>query len=107
MLRPADHPRRIMPALSSSPIHPVLGHLANLAGDAAGDSPGLLAVLTTSADPRDLRGARHRLAGISVLAGGRSSPRSPNGLLTPMNRPWPGWESAVRCPWRSTFQRTL
>jgi DDE_Tnp_1-associated len=102
-----------MPALSSSPIHPVLGHLANLAGDAAGDSPGLLAVLTTSADPRDLRGVRHRLAVIlglavcAVLAGARSSPRSPNGLLTPMNRPWPGWESAVRCPWRSTFQRTL
>jgi predicted transposase YbfD/YdcC len=67
-----------MPALSSSPIHPVLGHLADLAGDAAGDSPGLLAVLATAADPRHRRGVRHRLAVIlglavcAVLAGARS-----------------------------------
>ena len=38
-------------ALSSSPIHPVLGHLADLAGDAAEDPPGLLAVLARVADP--------------------------------------------------------
>jgi predicted transposase YbfD/YdcC len=67
-----------MPALSSSPIHPVLGDLADIAGEAAGDSPGLLAVLATAADPRHRRGVRHRLAVIlglavcAVLAGARS-----------------------------------
>jgi predicted transposase YbfD/YdcC len=57
-----------MPASSSSPVHPVLGHLADLAGDAAGDSPGLLAVLARAAHPRHRRGVRHRLAVILGLA---------------------------------------
>jgi predicted transposase YbfD/YdcC len=67
-----------MPASSSSPIHPVLGHLADLAGDAAEDPPDLLAVLAGAADPRHRRGVRHRLAVIlglsvcAVLAGARS-----------------------------------
>jgi hypothetical protein len=67
-----------MPALSSSPIQSVLGHRADLAGEAAGDSPGLLAVLARAADPRRRRGARHQLAVIlglavcAVLAGARS-----------------------------------
>ena len=67
-----------MPASSSSPIHPVLGHLADLAGAAAEDPPGLLAVLARVADPRHRRGVRHRLAVIlglavcAVLAGARS-----------------------------------
>jgi DDE family transposase len=67
-----------MPALSSSPIGPVIGHLADLAEDAAGDPPGLLAALARVADPRHRRGVRHRLAVIlrlavcAVLAGARS-----------------------------------
>jgi DDE_Tnp_1-associated len=67
-----------MPASSSSPIHSVLGHLADLAGAAAEDPPGLLAVLARAADPRHRRGVRHRLAVIlglavcAVLAGARS-----------------------------------
>ena len=67
-----------MPASSSSLIHPVLGHLADLAGDAAEDPPGLLAVLARVADPRHRRGVRHRLvvllslAVCAVLAGARS-----------------------------------
>src|SRR5258707_10756471 len=67
-----------LPASSSSPIHPVLGHLADLAGDAAEDPPGLLAVLARAADPRHRRGVRHRLTVIlglavcAVLAGARS-----------------------------------
>jgi DDE_Tnp_1-associated len=66
-----------MPALSSSPIDPVVGHLADLAGDAE-DPPGLLAVLAKVTDPRHRRGIRHRLAVIlglpvcAVLAGARS-----------------------------------
>src|SRR5690349_6213709 len=67
-----------MPALSSSLTAPVIGHLADLAEDAAGEPPGLLAVLGRVADPRHRRGVRHRLAVIlglavcAVLAGARS-----------------------------------
>src|SRR6266487_980617 len=67
-----------MPAPSSSPIDLALGHLADLAKDAAADPPGLLAMLAKVADPRCRRGVRHRLAVImglavcAVLAGARS-----------------------------------
>jgi hypothetical protein len=53
-------------------------HLADLEQDAAGEPPGLLAVLGGVADPRHRRGVRHRLAVIlglavcAVLAGARS-----------------------------------
>jgi hypothetical protein len=66
-----------MPALSSFPIDPAIGHLADLADDAE-DPPGLLTVLAKVTDPRHRRGIRHRLAVIlglavcAVLAGARS-----------------------------------
>ena len=45
-----------MPAPSSSRIDPVIGHLAELVGGAADDSPGgLLAVLANMTDPRHHR----------------------------------------------------
>jgi predicted transposase YbfD/YdcC len=67
-----------MPAPSSSPIDPAIGHLAGLAEDAGNDPPGLLAVLAKVTDPRCRRGVRHRLAVVlalavcAVLAGARS-----------------------------------
>ena len=67
-----------MPAASSSPIDPAIGHLAALADGAGGDAPGLLEVLARVTDPRHRRGVRHRLAVIlslavcAVLAGARS-----------------------------------
>src|SRR5437667_2187860 len=67
-----------MPASSSSPIDPALGHLAGLAKEAAEDRPGSLAVLAKVTDPRHRRGVRYRLAVIlglavcAVLAGARS-----------------------------------
>jgi predicted transposase YbfD/YdcC len=67
-----------VPAPPSSPIDPAIGHLADLAEDAAEDAPGLLGVLARVADPRHRRGVRHRLAVIlglavcAVLAGARS-----------------------------------
>src|SRR6266487_5760919 len=67
-----------MPAWSSSPIDPAVGHLADFAKEAAEDPPGLLAVLGRVADPRHRRGIRHRLmiilalAVCAVLAGARS-----------------------------------
>ncbi|MGD0377927.1 MAG: ISAs1 family transposase [Streptosporangiaceae bacterium] len=71
-------PRGTMPAPSSSLIDPAIGHLAELAADTAGDSPGLLTVLAGVADPRRRRGVRHRLLVIlglavcAVLGGARS-----------------------------------
>jgi predicted transposase YbfD/YdcC len=66
-----------MPAPSSSPIDPAIGHLAALAEGA--DSPlGVLAMLARVADPRHRRGVRYRLVVIlglavcAVLAGARS-----------------------------------
>lgn len=67
-----------MPGPPSSPIDPAIGHLADLAEDAAADPPGLLGVLARVADPRHRRGVRHKLAVIlglavcAVLAGARS-----------------------------------
>jgi DDE_Tnp_1-associated len=63
--------------LSSSPIDPLQG-LADLADDAAGDSLGMLALLSAIAGPRHRRGMRHRRAVIlalgvcAMLAGARS-----------------------------------
>ena len=45
-----------MPALSSSSVDPAVGHLADLARDAADDLPGLLAMLALVVDPRHRRG---------------------------------------------------
>ncbi len=67
-----------MPAPPSSRIDPAIGHLIQLAGDAAEEQPGLLAMLAGVTDPRRRRGVRHRLAVIlglalcAVLAGARS-----------------------------------
>jgi len=67
-----------MPAPPSSRMDPALGHLVQLAGDAAQEQPGLLAVLAGVADPRHRRGVRHGLTVIlglavcAVLAGARS-----------------------------------
>jgi hypothetical protein len=44
-----------MLAVSSSPIDPAIGHLADLADDAQEGSPGLLGVLARVADPRQRR----------------------------------------------------
>src|SRR5215472_14234227 len=56
-----------MPAPSSSPIDPAIGHLAGLAEGADG-SLGVLVMLAGVADPRHRRGVRHRLAVILGLA---------------------------------------
>ena len=67
-----------MPAPSSSPVDPAIGHLATFAVSAGDAPPGLLAVLATVADPRRPRGVRHKLtvilglAACAVLAGARS-----------------------------------
>ena len=102
-----------MPALSSSPIHPVLGHLADLAGEAAGDSPDFLTVLARVADPRRRRGMRHRLAVIlelavcAVLAGARSFTAIAEWAADADEQTLARLGASRAVPSESTFRRTL
>jgi predicted transposase YbfD/YdcC len=102
-----------MPAPSSCRIDPVIGHLAELAGDTAGDSPGLLAVLARMADPRRRRGVRHRLVVIlglavcAVLAGARSFTAIAEWAADADKETLAGLGVAGTVPSESTFRRTL
>jgi hypothetical protein len=102
-----------MPAPSSSPIDPVLGHLADLVGDAADDSPGLLAVLAGVADPRHRRGVGHKLAVIlglavcAVLAGARSFVAIAEWAADTDEETLAGLGVTSTVPSESTFRRTL
>src|SRR5580693_10378415 len=102
-----------MPASSSSPIGPALGHLADLADDAAENRPGLLAMLARVADPRHRRGVRYRLAVIlglavcAVLSGARSFTAIAEWAADAdqATRDALGVTGVVPC--ESTFRRTL
>jgi predicted transposase YbfD/YdcC len=102
-----------MPASSSSPIDPALGHLADLACDAAEDPPGLLAVLARVTDPRHRRGVRYRLAVIlglavcAVLAGARSFTAIAEWAADADQDTLRGLGAAGAVPSESTFRRTL
>jgi predicted transposase YbfD/YdcC len=102
-----------MPALSSSPIDPVIGQLAGLAEDAAEDRPGLLAVLARVADPRHRRGVRHRLAVIlglavcAVLAGARSFTAIAEWAADADEQTLAELGVSGAVPSESTFRRTL
>jgi predicted transposase YbfD/YdcC len=102
-----------MPASSSSPIDPALGHLADLATGAAEDPPGLLAVLARVTDPRHLRGVRHRLAVIlglalcAVLAGAQSFTAIAEWAAEADQDTLKGLGAAGTVPSESTFRRTL
>src|SRR5690242_1001804 len=58
-----------MPAVTSSPMTPVLDQLAVLDGTGGSDVDvvSLLAVLGRVTDPRDRRGVRHRLTVVLVI----------------------------------------
>ena len=102
-----------MPASSSSPIDPALGHLADLASGAAEDPPGLLAVLARVTDPRHRRGVRHRLAVIlglavcAVLAGARSFTAIAEWAADADQDTLRRLGVAGAVPSESTFRRTL
>jgi hypothetical protein len=102
-----------MPALSSSLTAPVIGHLADLAEGAAGEPPGLLAVLGRVADPRHRRGVRHRLAVIlglavcAVLAGARSFTAIAEWAADADAETLARLGAAGAVPSESTFRRTL
>ena len=57
-----------MPASSSSPIHPVLAHLAATADANRLPGAGLLATLAEVPDPRARRGVRHQISAVLALA---------------------------------------
>jgi DDE_Tnp_1-associated len=102
-----------MPASSSSLTAPVAGHLADLAEDAAGELPGLLAVLGRVAGPRQRRGVRHRLAVIlglavcAVLAGARSFTAIAGWAADADAETLARLGAAGAVPSESTFRRTL
>jgi len=102
-----------MPALPSSSIDPVLGHLAGLADDGDQDPPGLLAVLARVADPRHRRGVRHKLAVIlglavcAVLAGARSFTVIAEWAADAGQETLARLGVAGPVPSESTFRRTL
>ena len=102
-----------MPASSSSPIDPALGHLAGLAKEAAEDRPGLLAVLAKVTDPRHRRGVRHRLAVIlglavcAVLAGARSFTAIAEWAADADEQTLAKLGVTGAVPSESTFRRTL
>ena len=102
-----------MPAPPSSLIDPAIGHLVELAGDAAGEQPGLLAVLARVADPRHRRGVRHRLAVIlglamcAVLAGARSYTAIAEWAADADGQTLRVLGVTGRVPSESTFRRTL
>ena len=102
-----------MPAASSSPIDPSIGHLVALSETVAEDRAGVLSVLARIPDPRKPRGVRHRLAAMlglavcAVLAGARSyvaiaewAADADEATLAEL-----GVTGAVAC--ESTFRRTL
>src|SRR5262249_12816199 len=102
-----------MPALPSSSIDPVLGHLAGLADDGDQDPPGLLAVLARVGDPRHRRGVRHKLAVIlglavcAVLAGARSFTVIAEWAADAGQETLARLGVAGPVPSESTFRRTL
>jgi hypothetical protein len=102
-----------MPAPSSCRIDPAVGHLAALANETAGDSPGLLAVLAAMADPRRRRGVRHKLAVIlglavcAVLAGACSFTAIAEWAADADEQTLARLGVAAAVPSESTFRRTL
>jgi predicted transposase YbfD/YdcC len=101
-----------LPARSSSPIDPAIGHLASLAKGAE-DPPGLLAMLAKVADPRHRRGVRHRLAVIlglavcAVLAGARSFTAIAEWAADADQETLSALAVTTAVPSESTFRRVL
>jgi hypothetical protein len=102
-----------MPAASSSPIDPAIGHLAALADGAGDGEPGLREVLARVADPRHRRGVRHRLVVVlslavcAVLTGTRSFTAIAEWAADADEETLAGLGVTGAVPSESTFRRVL
>jgi hypothetical protein len=102
-----------MPAPSSSPIDPAIGHLVELAAETAERQPGLLAMLARVADPRHRRGVRHRLTVIlglalcAVVGGARSFTAIAEWAADADEQTLRVLGTGGSVPSESTFRRTL
>ena len=102
-----------MPAPPSSRIAPAIGHLVDVAADAAGEQPGLPGILARVADPRHRRGVRHRLAAVvglalcAVVAGARSFTAIAEWAADADEQTLGMLQVTGRVPSESTFRRTL
>jgi predicted transposase YbfD/YdcC len=102
-----------MPAASSLPIDPVLGHLVD-AVDHRGVGAGLLAALAAVPDPRKPRGVRHQintilaLAVCAVMAGCRSFAAIGEWAMTASEQVLSALQAGGGCvPCESTIRRVL
>jgi predicted transposase YbfD/YdcC len=102
-----------MPAVSSSPIEPVIDHLVSVAELLGCDRRALLQVLAGVADPRMRRGVRHRfrvvlgLAVCAVVAGARSFVAIAEWAADADIATLEAFGAARGVPSESTFRRTL
>jgi predicted transposase YbfD/YdcC len=102
-----------MPALSSSPIHPVVAHLAAAADSDRLAGAGVVAALAKVPDPRDRRGVRHQISAIlalaacAVLAGCRSFTAIGEWVANASDQVVTALEVGGRRPCESTIRRTL
>jgi hypothetical protein len=102
-----------MPASSSSPIHPVLAHLAAAADADKIAGGGLLATLARVPDPRARRGVRHQisavlaLAACAVLAGCRSFTAIGEWTANASEHVLSALDVGANRPCESTIRRTL
>lgn len=101
-----------MPAASSSPIRPVLDHLAD-AVDHHRVGAALLSVLAAVSDPRKRRGVRHRVSTIlmvavcAVMAGCRSFTAIGQWAANTSEQVRSELGMGLRMPCESTIRRTL
>jgi predicted transposase YbfD/YdcC len=102
-----------MPAPSSSPIHPVLEHLAAAADIGRFAGAGVVAALAKVPDPRARRGVRHQigailaLAACAVLAGCRSFTAIGEWVANASDQVLAALEVGGCPPCESTIRRTL
>lgn len=102
-----------MPAVASSPIHPVVDELVDLVDEFVLPTQLLIPALATVIDPRDRRGVRHRLAGLlalsacAVIAGARSFTAISQWAADLPPRLSAGLGTGDVVPSESTFRRTL
>jgi len=113
VLTPSRSTRGTMPAVISSPIHPVVDQLIDLVDEFVLPSQLLIPALATVVDPRDRRGVRHRLPTLlalsvcAVIAGARSFTAIAQWAADLAPHLSAGLGAGDTVPSESAFRRTL